>query len=429
MSYRPHHLLPVLLCLSLFLLSCGCTGTAGIQDQPVPTGTATPAATTGENTATGSALLTVLSDPPYAAILLDGTYTGTTTPGSIRIPAGSHTVRVEASNGRSAEQQINIREDTTLSFDIPAAAGKFGTPLTEQELSKTGWAVVKAADPYVYISVNANRIVRDVVQTPYVIPALKEGLVGIKIEDITSSGREFGFSEGTFPVISGLYSPVTFTGGTETLDMFSITSSAYAGYPYSVSGAVSPGRIPESREWPSDYRFISLKTPDGYVSYPRAAAGTSSVVIEPRDVTWYPLTVTSSPSGADILIDGIPTGKTTPWTIQNVSDGFHTVLVSHPGYLPQEKDLLLAGDAEAREVSFPDMEPYTNGYLVVESDEPGAFIMMYGRDTGDRTPTVYPAFPIGTAEITVITSTGKSLTKTVTVLPDTVTTVHADFSV
>lgn len=436
MPHLSRYLLPTLLVLGVLLISCGCTGTGTDTgtgaDNPETTVSQvsagiTPTATQSESAA-GNVVLTVLSDPPFAAVLLDGEYLGVTTPASIEVPAGSHTIAVEATNGQISEKQISTGQDSVISFEIPRVSGAFGSPLTGSALSKTGWAVVKATDPYVYISVNNNRIVQDVVQTPYLVPALKEGQIDIKVEDITSSGSAFGFNEGGFPIISGIYSPVSFSGGTETLELYSIASTAYSGSAYSIGGGITAGRIPESREWQTGFQYISVKTDDGYISYPKTDSSSRTITIEPRDVTWYPVTVTSSPSGADILIDGIPTGRTTPWTIENVSDGSHTIMVSHPGYLPEEEEIYLTGDVAERLVAFPGLDPYTNGYLVVDSNEPGSYIMMYGKDTGDRTPTVYPAFPIGTAEVTVVNSAGESLTQSVTVIPDTVTTLYAEFT-
>lgn len=73
------------------------------------------------------------------------------------------------------------------------------------------------------------------------------------------------------------------------------------------------------------------------------------------------------------------------------------------------------------------MEEYSSGYLLVDSDEPGAYIMMYGKDTGDRTPAVYQAFSIGNRDITIISGSGITKTETVTILPDTMNTLYVSF--
>ncbi len=174
-------------------------------------------------------------------------------------------------------------------------------------------------------------------------------------------------------------------------------------------------------------RSDSVLTDEGYVSYLRDSMDRTLLKIEPREVVWHDLYVTSSPSGADILVDGFPTGYTTPWTIQNVSDGFHRITVSKPGYLPVEKELVLAGTTGTEQISMPAMSEYSSGYLLVDADEPGSYIMMYGKDTGDRTPTVYPAVPIGNRDITIMSGSGVTKTETVMILPDAMNTLNVSF--
>ena len=79
-------------------------------------------------------------------------------------------------------------------------------------------------------------------------------------------------------------------------------------------------------------------------------------------------------------------------------------------------------------VSLPEMQEYASGYLRVDSDEPGSYIMMYGKDTGDRTPVVYEAVPIGSRDITVVSGSGKSKTEMVLVLPDTMNELYVTFA-
>lgn len=76
----------------------------------------------------------------------------------------------------------------------------------------------------------------------------------------------------------------------------------------------------------------------------------------------------------------------------------------------------------------PALKEYASGYLQVDSDEPGSYIMMYGKDTGDKTPTVYQAVPIGNRNITVISTSGETKTETVMILPGIMDTLHVNFS-
>ncbi|MDE2518964.1 MAG: PEGA domain-containing protein [Methanocorpusculum sp.] len=432
------HLIAVL-CILACILAAGCVNAPvpGPDITPAPGQTADPADET--EIPAGSFAVTVLSDPPGASILVDGEYTGKTAPDTIAVSAGTHTITAESSHGQRSSEELKVAEDRTIELRITQekTLGKF---LTEKELSKTGWAVVRASQQYVYVSVNgrqANSVrynlegtaMRDTVETPYVIPGLKEGLVSIKVEP---SGLQFdtgsGYDSGEFPIVSGIYSWLYFlVNGNEPMDVLAVTSEAYAGYPYSVDGYLSAGLIPETREWPVSCDYVSVLTDEGYVSYLRDSMDRTLLKIEPREVVWHDLYVTSSPSGADILVDGFPTGYTTPWTIQNVSDGFHRITVSKPGYLPVEKELVLAGTTGTEQISMPAMSEYSSGYLLVDADEPGSYIMMYGKDTGDRTPTVYPAVPIGNRDITIMSGSGVTKTETVMILPDAMNTLKVSF--
>lgn len=428
----------LVLCILACILAAGCI----TPPSPDPDITPVPAAPAADETKTpaGSLTLTILSDPPGASILIDGTHIGKTTPETITIPAGPRTITVESARGHRTSETRDLTNDTTIALSLPQEK-TIGRHLTEKELSKTGWAVVRASQQYVYISVNgkqANSIrynlegtaMRDTVETPYIIPGLKEGLISVKVEPsgiLSDTGS--GYDSGEFPILSGIYSWLYFlVNGNEQMDVLAVTSEAYAGYPYSVDGYLSAGLIPETREWPVSCDYVSVLTDEGYISYLRNTMDRTLLKIEPRNVIWHDLHITSSPSGADILIDGFPTGYTTPWTIHNISDGFHKITVSKPGYLPVEKELALSGTAGTKTVIMPPMEEYSSGYLLVDSDEPGAYIMMYGKDTGDRTPAVYQAFPIGNRDITVVSGSGISKTETVTVLPDTMNTLNISFN-
>ena len=340
--------LVVFLCIFVCICSAGCVtspsaNTTGELDVPV-----TPVLQ-DDDVPVGLAQVTVLSDPPGAAILVDGMYVGKTAPDTVVLPFGRHTIEVECDHKKRVSQDVDVQGDTTVEMRVShdKTVGRF---LSKSDISKTGWAVIRASQQYVYISVNgkpANSVrynlegtaIRDTVETPYVVFGLKEGLVPIKVEAggmNTDSG--VGYNSGEFPIVPGLYSWLYFlVNGNDQMDILSVKSDAYAGYPYSVDGYLSAGQIAETREWPVSSNYVSVMTKDGYVSYQRDSMDRTLVIAEPRDVVWSAVSVSSSPSGADILVDGLPTGYTTPWTIQNVLDGFHKITVSKPGYLPSEK--------------------------------------------------------------------------------------------
>lgn len=231
--------------------------------------------------AAGAARVTILSDPPGAVILIDGAYIGKTTPETVTHSRGPHTIAVENAYGKQTSRELDVFADTAVELSIPQDK-TFGRFLTESELSKTGWAVIRASQQYVYISVNnkpANSVhynlegtaMKDTVETPYVIPGLKEGLAEIKVEAggmTADSGT--GYNSGQFPILSGVSSWMYFlVSGNEQMDILAVTSNTYTGRPYSVDGYLSAGQIPETREWPVSCDYVSVLTDDGYVSYQR----------------------------------------------------------------------------------------------------------------------------------------------------------------
>jgi hypothetical protein len=410
------------LVLLVLVLAAGCVSDAPetpepsvafhVPEEPVPAGLVS---------------LTVLSDPPFSSVLVDGQYTGMVTPGTLSLVPGTYTVSVESSSGRTAEQTVTLIEDTTVSLSVSRDPARYGRVLSDTDLTGTGYAVFRSSQPYVHILINGRQITGEGVKTPYIVPALRAGDQTFGILDSTGKWSEFGSNEGTFSIRSRLYTPVNFAKGSDTLETHTLSSPAYTGFPYSAGGEISGDRIPGNRNWWKGYTYLSVQTQEGIISFPRVLSWGTDITLEPRDAVWSQVTVTSVPSGADILIDGFPIGKTTPWTVANISDGMHKVMVTKPGYLPAERDLYLPAESGTTAVDFGELTPYTNGYLVVDSGVPGAFVMIHGRDTGDRTPVVYPAFPIGETEVTVITGSGKSVTEHVTVLPDRVTRVMAEF--
>lgn len=378
-------------------------------------------------------MVEVLSDPPFAAVLVDGEYVGVATPAIVPVSWGNHTIGAESSYGRVSSTQVSVAGNMTVELRISQESGTGMFPDAEL-LSDTGFAVVEASERSVYVSVfgrlqNALRsgtgsVVRNMVEMPYVVPGLKEGMAKITVE--TGSGRSF-LRE--IPVMGGAFSPVYYMVGTgDPWENLSVSSDVYAGMRYSVEGFLSGGVLPEKREWPMSATFVSVLTPEGIVSFPRGAGNWSEMEVDHREVIWHDVLVTSQPSGADIFVDGFATGYTTPWTIRNVSDGFHSIMVSKPGFLPKVRKVAFGGTERTMKVVMPAMQEYASGYVVVNSSVPDSRVGMYGQDTEDRTPVVYAGFPSGRREISVVSPDGRVRAFTMTVVPGTVNEVFADFS-
>nr|QNO52394.1 hypothetical protein IAKEDICC_00015 [Methanosarcinales archaeon ANME-1 ERB6] len=109
------------------------------------------------------------------------------------------------------------------------------------------------------------------------------------------------------------------------------------------------------------------------------------------------ISVTSSPSGARIYLDGSYKG-TTPHTISDVSRGWHRIKLSLSGYQSRSKDVMVYADSTAYvdEILEPIAPP---GYISVSSSPSNAYIDLDGDYTGSITPKTLSSVSPGTHTI------------------------------
>ncbi len=114
-----------------------------------------------------------------------------------------------------------------------------------------------------------------------------------------------------------------------------------------------------------------------YVSYslPTSLNNDHYLIIQPRKYNDLNIFVDSRPRGAEVFIDGFRTGLSTPYSFSNISDGLHRIMVSKPGYIPQESTINLLYTPgfliSTTNISFT-LEEYPSGFLRVTSNPPGA---------------------------------------------------------
>ncbi|MCQ2355609.1 MAG: hypothetical protein MJ014_01100 [Methanocorpusculum sp.] len=88
-------------------------------------------------------MVEVLSDPPFAAVLVDGEHAGvSSTPAVIPVSWGNHTIGAESSYGRVSSTQVTIAGNVTVELRISPEQGT-GRFLDAETLSGTGFAVVE----------------------------------------------------------------------------------------------------------------------------------------------------------------------------------------------------------------------------------------------------------------------------------------------
>lgn len=360
--------------------------------------------------------LLVLSDPEGALISLDGVYTGRTTPFAFSsIQPGDCVIGLEHEDCAHFEAAIAAGGNATVSVNLSEGTHTVSSGLIEPLRDGTGCIYVTSKPDGATIVLDGRTLSYT---TPQVICGLKSGIHTVKIKN----------GNGNFPIDSikcyvtaGAVMPVSFVQDQVKVRSVMVTSESFKGMEFSVNGMRLNTKIPKAVDVPGISSFVSIKNATGYYSFMISDfldGGEECALGDPAQATAGVL-VRSEPAGAAIFIDGFETGFATPFTIANVSPGHHLVSVSRPGYMPQEKHILLVDDPgvpEDAELSFA-LEGYPYGSLTVASDPPGGKISLYGKDTGEVTPHTFGYMRIGRYEVKVTGKDGSVTRDDIVVLP------------
>ena len=106
------------------------------------------------------------------------------------------------------------------------------------------------------------------------------------------------------------------------------------------------------------------------------------------------ISVTSSPSGASIYLDGSYKGIT-PRTISDVSPGWHRIKLSLSGYRSRSKDVRACAGSTSSVDEILELIP-SPGYISVSSSPSGAYIDLDGDYTGSIAPKTLSSVSPGT---------------------------------
>jgi hypothetical protein len=154
------------------------------------------------------------------------------------------------------------------------------------------------------------------------------------------------------------------------------------------------------------------------------SANTSLVISNPLPKTGN-ISVTSTPAGAAIRLDGTNTGKITPYTFDNQNTGDHKVEVSLAGHYPANKTVNVVAGSTAS-TSFSLVQNPTTGSISVRSTPAGAAINLDGANTGKITPYTFDGQNAGDHKVEVILAGHYPANKTVNVVAG--STASASFS-
>ncbi len=106
------------------------------------------------------------------------------------------------------------------------------------------------------------------------------------------------------------------------------------------------------------------------------------------------ITVSSVPSGATILVDGIGTGTTTPTTIRGVTSGSHYILLQLTGYQDYSQNVIVNDNATSAVsvtmiATATTTAQVTNGSIQVESNPSNAAVFLNTEYQGKTPLTLY----------------------------------------
>lgn len=173
---------------------------------------------------------------------------------------------------------------------------------------------------------------------------------------------------------------------------------------------------------PAGDHVVTVKL-DGYAdaSMPVTVATgeTAEVDLELTTLTGS-LTVTSTPEGAAILIDGADTGEVTNATLDGIAVGTHTVTLKKDGYADTTADVTVAYN-ETAALHLDLVE--ARGSIAVASTPTGAAIWLDGIDTGMTTNAILENVAAGEHTVTVKKAGYADASATVAVADDEIATV------
>ena len=346
---------------------------------------------------TGS--LSVASIPSGAKILINSVFTGEVTPYTFSgYPVGEYVVSVSLDDYSSPDSKtvsVASGETSQVSFSLSQQVGSYSVTSSPSGAS----IVVDGVDtgqvtPYTF---------SDIPVGSYSVAVVLDGYGGgdsrqVMVADGEPSTVEFSLSQD----VGGI-----------------LVTSAPSGAEIFIDGETTGQKTPHTfTDYPPGEYTVSVSL-DGYaVVVPQSVTvvgGQESSVEFTLSQSVGGFQVTSSPSGASIVVDGVDTGQVTPYTFSDIPVGSYSVAVVLDGY----------GGGDSRQVTVADGEPSTVefslsqdvGGILVMSVPSGAEIFIDGETTGQKTPHTFTDYPPGEYTVSV------SLDGYAVVVPQSVTVV------
>ncbi len=269
-----------------------------------------------------SGTLSISSTPPGARIYLDGTDMGYNTPASLtEISAGNHVITLKKSGYADYSANVIATAGQTMSI----SATLTNQPVTgsiSARSTPTGATILvdginKGTTPATLTGISAGS---------HAIVLKKSGYTDYSTSVTVTAGQTASVSATLTnqPVTGSISARSTPTGATILVDGVNKGTT-----PITFTG-ISAG----------SHTIVLKKT--GYTDYSTSVTVTAgqtasvSATLTNQPVTGS-ISVSSSPTGASVYLDGTYSGKTTPTSITGVTAGSHTVRCTKSGYIDQSQ--------------------------------------------------------------------------------------------
>ena len=355
--------------------------------------------------------ISVTSSPSGAEIFLDGADTGNVTPASFgNIAPGDHTIAVSLIGYSPASMNVTVTAGSTSHADFQLV-----------QIPQTGSISVTSSPGGAEISLDGSDTGK---MTPFTLDNITPGdhAVTVSLAGYTPDSM-------TVTVSAGSTSPADFQLVLIPRTGSLVVTSTPSGAAISIDG-IDTGNVTPFTFSPLDQgsHIVELSLA-GYqnanktVIVTAGGSTTADFVLVPLPTTGS-LTVTSTPAGAAISIDGADSGKLTPFTFNNLVPGDHAIGASLAGYNPASTTVtIVAGESASADFQLTPI-PQT-GSISVTSTPAGAGITLDGNDTGEVTPFTLDPVESGDHTVTINLAGYSPSTKTITV--STGLTTSADF--
>lgn len=330
--------------------------------------------------------IAVTSSVPGAAITLDGGATGLVTPDTLTsVEAGAHRVgALLAGYYLPVEQVVEVIADSVIYAHFELV-----------QIPVTGSIAVTSSVPGALIRLDGQA-------TGNVTPDTLLG-VAAGIHTVSVSLEGYHPPDGQTVTVSANSMATVHFELARILGAIAVTSSAPGASIFLdgiETGSVTPDTL---REVSDGTHGVRVELPGYYPPDERTVNVVPGITPSVHfDLVRLPgqIAVTSSPPSALISLDGVSTGRVTPDTLRDVSEGLHYVGVFLSGYWPADEQPAAVVAGGVTGIHF-DLVPVSSGGAIIVRAPYAASILLDGVPTGSVTPDTLRSLAPGSYVVTL----------------------------